>query len=145
MAKALFTQEERDRIESAVGQAESHTSGEIQVHIEKHCKGDVLARAAQVFEILKMHKTRLRNGVLFYLAIEDHKFAILGDAGINSAVPPHFWDDIKEKMTAQFREGKISAGLSEGVLIAGQQLKVHFPKEEGNPNELSNDISFGKE
>jgi uncharacterized membrane protein len=35
---------------------------------------------------MKMHKTKLRNGVLFYLAIEDHKLAVLGDAGINSKV-----------------------------------------------------------
>lgn len=143
MAKELFSETEKDAIVNAVKEAESNTSGEIQVHIEKHCKPDVLDRAAQVFKILKMHKTRLRNGVLFYLAIEDHKFAILGDAGINQLVPDHFWDDIKEQMAARFKEGKIAEGLSEGVILAGQQLKAHFPKEEGNPNELSDQISFG--
>jgi uncharacterized membrane protein len=91
-----------------------------------------------------MHKTKLRNGVLFYLALEDHKFAILGDAGINNVVQENFWDDIKEHMAAKFKEGKISEGIIEGVKMAGNQLKQHFPIQKNDINELPDDISFGK-
>lgn len=144
MAEERFTEEEKEQIVEAIKNAERSTSGEIRVHIENHCKDDVLDRAAEVFAILKLHKTALRNGVLFYLAVKDHKFAILGDAGINKKVPKDFWDKIKHLATGLFKESKIAEGLAEGIKMAGSQLKEHFPVAEDDINELSDDISFGK-
>lgn len=138
-----FTPEERERITSAIKEAELETSGEIRVHIENRCKGEVLDRAAFLFKKLKMHQTLLKNGVLIYLALKDHQFAILGDAGINNKVPEGFWDNIKEKMIAHFREGNYTQGLEEGIRDAGKQLKQHFPYQKDDINELDNDISFG--
>lgn len=138
-----FTKEQQQRIVKAIEQAELNTSGEIRVHIEKSCKIDVLDRAADVFALLKMHKTQLRNGVLFYFAISDRKFAILGDAGINSKVPYNFWDSIKEEMLVLFKQGDITSGLEKGILLAGEKLKEHFPLQKNDVNELSNEISFG--
>ncbi len=143
--KSYFTEEQKLQIKNAIRVAETNTSGEIRVHVEKHCKEDVLDRAAYIFEKLEMHKTELRNGVLFYLAIEDQKFAILGDAGINQKVPDNFWDEIKEDVISNFKEGLFAKGLSEGIVKAGEQLKAHFPYQEDDINELSDDISFGEE
>ena len=106
-------------------------------------RDDVLDRAAAVFASLKMHKTKLRNGILFYLAIKDHKFAILGDGGINAVIPNDFWDNIKEMMKQKFKEGDFTAGLSSGIKISGEQLKAHFPYQSDDINELEDDISFG--
>lgn len=141
--RKYFSEESKLKIRNAIRTAELNTSGEIRVHVEKHCKGDVLDRAAYIFGKLKMHKTELRNGVLFYLAVEDHKFAILGDAGINAVAPENFWDTIKEKMAEHFAVGNFSAGLKEGILMAGLALKSHFPYQEDDINELSDEISFG--
>jgi uncharacterized membrane protein len=144
MAKELFTPEEKKQIVEAIKEAEKNTSGEIQVHIENHCNIDVLDRAADVFAILHMHETKFRNGVLIYLAVVDHKFAILGDAGINQVVPDNFWQNIKELMVSHFKEGKFTQGLCEGIRMAGQELQHHFPYDQkGDVNELSDDISFG--
>jgi uncharacterized membrane protein len=141
--RKYFTDKEKLQIKNAIHTAEFNTSGEIRVHIEKHCREDVLDRAAYIFEKLEMHKTELRNGVLFYLAIEDHRFAILGDAGINQKVPDDFWDKIKEEMAASFREGHFTKGLTTGILKAGEKLKQHFPYQKDDVNELSDEISFG--
>ncbi len=143
-AKNFFSKNDREKITEAIKEAELNTSGEIRVHIEGHCKADVLDRAAFLFKELKMHKTELRNGVLFYLAVDDHKFAILGDAGINKVTGNDFWDQIKEKMQQHFKEQKFTEGLVEGIKMAGQQLKTFFPYQEDDINELSNEISFGK-
>ncbi len=132
-------------IKSAVKEAELNTSGEIRVHIDNHCKEEVMDRAAWWFEKLKMQKTAQRNGVLFYLAVKDHKFAILGDGGINAVTPDDFWDQIKEKMLASFMEGEFANGLKEGILMAGEALKSHFPYQDDDINELSDEISFGGE
>lgn len=144
MAEKLFTSAEKKLIVSAIQTAEVTTSGEIQVHIENHCKIDVLDRAAEVFETLKMYQTKDRNGVLFYLAVKDHKFAILGDAGINSVVPKNFWEDIKNHMIDLFKKGQFTQGLIDGIHQAGEALAEHFPYQgDSDENELPDEISFG--
>jgi uncharacterized membrane protein len=145
MATAKISSSDKEMIVAAIKAAEKETSGEVQVHIDNHCKEEVLDRAAFMFKTLKMHKTKERNGVLFYLAIKDHKFAILGDAGINQKVADDFWDTIKEEMASLFKTGKIAEGLSKGIEKAGLQLAQHFPYQADDENELSDDISFGKD
>jgi uncharacterized membrane protein len=145
MANDFFSSEQKAQIEGAIKEAELNTSGEIRVHIEKKCKKDVLDRASNIFGALKIHQTALRNGVLFYLATEDRKFAILGDAGINAVVPSDFWESTKNKMQEHFKVSNFTKGLSEGVLSAGEQLKTHFPYQSDDINELDDEISFGDE
>lgn len=128
----------------AIARAELETSGEIRVHIDQDCTGPVLDRAASVFEKLGMVNTRERNGVLLYLAVKPHKFAIIGDAGINSKVPENFWDGIKSHMLGRFSQGAVAQGLIEGIEIAGKELKAHFPWHNNDENELPNEISFGQ-
>ena len=137
-----FTKEQKEAMVAAIQKAEKDTSGEIRVHIENRSKIEVLDRAADVFAELKMHKTALRNGVLIYVALLDHKWAILGDAGINSKVPTGFWDSIKTNMVEKFKQGAITEGICEAVITAGEQLKAYFPYQENDVNELPDDISF---
>ncbi len=139
-AQDYFTEVRLQEIGSAIKQAEKRTSGEIRLYIEDKCKEDVLDHAAFLFGKLEMHKTELRNGVLFYLAMEDHKFAILGDGGINAKVPQDFWNHIKEVMAEKFKNGEFAKGLEVGIEMAGKALAEHFPYQEGDINELSDDI-----
>jgi uncharacterized membrane protein len=143
-ASAFFTKEQQAQILASVREAENETSGEIRVHIETSCREDILDRAAWVFKKLGMHKTAEHNGVLFYLAVSDRKFAIIGDGGINAKVPAGFWDEISALLQKNFREGKFTEGLSEGIVRAGIQLKTHFPHSKDDVNELSDEISFDK-
>jgi len=139
---ALFTEEEQLQIRHAVEAAEKNTSGEIRVCIEKTCSEDVLERSAKYFYKLEMDKTKLRNGVLIYMATVDRKFAIIGDAGINAVVPPTFWDDVKAAMLEQFKYGKLIEGITIGVTMAGNHLKKYFPHGLDDKNELPDDIAF---
>lgn len=139
-----FTKEQQKQIVDAIKLAEHNTSGEIRVRIEKSCKKDVLDRAADVFALLRMHKTKLRNGVLFYLSYEDHRFAILGDAGINAKVPDDFWESTRNMMLDYFKSGNLTEGLVKGILMAGEKLKEYFPYQKDDINEISDSISFGK-
>lgn len=141
--KNHFTPEQQEQIVNAIREAELNTSGEIRVHVALTCKGDVLDQAAKTFAELKMHKTRLRNGVLFYLSVLDHKFAILGDAGINARVPDNFWETTKQAMLLRFKENSLAEGLVAGITLAGEQLQRYFPYGEGDINELEDNISFG--
>ncbi len=143
-AKKFFTKEQQVAIQKAIADAENATSGEVRVHIDDECKGDVLDVAANVFHKLKMNKTELRNGVLFYLAVSNRKFAILGDKGINQKVPANFWDNIKDVMTEHFKQQQFTEGLCKGIEMAGEKLKSHFPLQSNDRNELSDEITYGK-
>lgn len=143
--KKFFSTEQQRQIVEAIKTAELNTSGEIRVHVENHCKGDVLDRSVMVFNMLKMKETAARNGVLIYLAVADRKFAIIGDEGINRLVEHDFWNDVKDEMTRCFREGDFTGGVTSGILRVGEKLKAFFPYQSDDVNELPDDISFGKE
>lgn len=137
-----FNDQEQQLIRQAIERAEKNTSGEIRICVEKSCSEDPLNRAAGYFFKLDMDKTKLRNGVLIYLATADHKFAIIGDAGINKVVPANFWDDTKEAMLTCFKDGSLAQGIVTGIDSAGKQLQRYFPYEAGDKNELSDDIAY---
>lgn len=140
----LFSSEEQEKVVHAISVAEHRTSGEIRVVVEKHCPEEVLDRATYYFEKLGMHKTALRNGVLIYIAIADHKFSIIGDRGINQRVPGDFWEQTKDVMLQEFREGHLIGGLVKGIEDAGLQLANFYPRKHDDINELPNDIVFGE-
>jgi uncharacterized membrane protein len=139
----FLTKEEEQAIVEAIRVAEKNTSGEIRVHIEKTTSKVHFDRALEVFHELKMDETQLRNGVLLYVAVDDHKFVICGDKGINNLVANDFWDTTKEAIAQQFKKGNFKQGLIDGILMAGEQLKKHFPWSADDTNELSNEISKG--
>lgn len=137
----FLTSKEENEVIDAIRTAENYTSGEIRVHLESKAEKEPFERAKEVFNLLGMENTEQRNGVLFYLAVSDKVLVILGDQGINDKVPPHFWEKTRDILLFHFREGRIKEGLTEGILMAGQQLKEHFPLEKDDSNELSDEIS----
>ena len=141
-AISILNDEEDRRVVEAIKQAELNTSGEIKVHIENRCKGNVEERSLYVFDKLKLHETKLRNGVLIYLAVRDHKFAILGDEGINKVVGDGFWNDVKDLMQAHFKEGRFAEGLEQGIQRCGEKLKTYFPYQSDDINEIPDEISY---
>lgn len=138
----FLSKNDEEEVVAAIREAEKSTSGEIRVHIEKtHGKTDIFERAMEVFHLLKMDNTKLNNGVLIYVAVEDRDFVIYGDSGINDVVPTDFWESTKDVIVANFKAGNFKNGLIEGVTKAGAQLKAHFPWVENDRNELPNKIS----
>lgn len=139
----FLTQSEEQEIVQAIVVAEKNTSGEIRVHIEEHSEKAPLDRAQEVFFELKMDGTKDRNGVLFYVGVADKKFAIIGDKGIDDVVKADFWNSTKEVVIANFKENHFKKGLVDGILKAGEQLKIYFPYQSDDVDELSNEISRG--
>lgn len=141
----LLNREEDQRVVEAIRQAEHNTSGEIKVHIDNRCRGDVEERSLVVFDKLKLNETKQRNGVLIYLAVKDRKFAIVGDEGINQVVGDGFWNDVKDLMLNCFKKGQFVEGLEQGILRCGEKLKTYFPYQTDDTNEIPDDISYGNQ
>lgn len=141
MAEDFLTKEDELDIVAAIQAAEKETSGEIRVHIEATTEKEPFDRAKEVFHELKMDATQLKNGVLIYMAVNDKKFIVCGDKGIDDAVPDDFWDCTKDAMQEHFRNGDFKSGLIAGIRRAGEKLREFFPYQEGDTDELSNEIS----
>lgn len=138
--KEIFNTSEQHEISHAISLAENHTSGEIRVCVERLCEGDPFDRAKYYFEKLEMDKTPLKNGVLFYVAVDAHKFAVIGDKGIDLKVPEDFWEETKNIMKSHFSNHQIVEGLLQGIDMAGKQLKHYFPVADDDINELPNEV-----
>ena len=136
--------EQEQRIAAAIEAAELLTSGEVRVHLNDTCKGDALKDAEKVFKRLRMDQTADRNGILFYIALECHKFAVVGDLGIHASVGQSFWEGIRDRMVTELKEGRWLEAIELGVAEAGRALAQYFPHQ-GNRdrNELSNEVSRG--
>jgi len=141
--KEFLSKEHQELIITAIKEAEKNTSGEIRVHVESHAKKPTFERAVEVFNMLNMYKTDARNGVLFYMALADKTFAIIGDKGIDAVVPKGFWDSVKDIVIAQFKKNAFAEGLELGIVAAGKKLKQYFPIQIDDKNELPDTISIG--
>lgn len=131
-------------IVQAIQEAEKKTSGEVRVHIEKKCpKKDPIKRAISLFQKLGMHKTDLRNGVIVYVATEDHLLAIWGDEGIHAKVGREFWESTLITLQEDFKTNQIKNGLIKALLDIGEKLQQHFPYQKDDKNELDDSINYG--
>lgn len=137
----FLTADEEQEIVQAILEAEKNTSGEIRVHIESHTRLEHSKRAKEVFHLLKMDNTKDENGVLIYVAVNDRKFCIYGDRGIDKVVPENFWNSTKDRIQNHFVKGNFKQGIIAGILNAGKELEAHFPWNHGDINELSNEVS----
>lgn len=141
--KKLLSAAEDALVVEAIRWVEQHSSGEIRVFIEEFCPDEPLARARHLFLKNGMHHTNHRNGVLIYLAWGTRELAIWGDEGIHQIVGPEFWVLERDVMRQHFREKQYGDGLAHVVRQVGEKLKTHFPFEEGDKNELPDEIIYG--
>lgn len=142
--KDFFTPEEESKIIDAIKIAEKNSSGEIRLHLTGEIKKDPMKEAIRVFNRLKMYKTSARNGCLILLGLKNKKIAVIGDKGINEKVGEDFWKDVISIMIENFKKEDYVTGISNAVIRIGEKLKVFFPYQSDDINELSDEISKEK-
>lgn len=132
------------QVRQAIEEAETQTSGEIRVSLSGHFTGNLRRTAERAFARLGIHRTRERNGILFFIVPSRRRFVILGDVGIHANVGQPFWDHLAESMAEKFHDGAFTEGLIQGIREAGARLAEHFPCEPSTDiNELSDEIDVG--
>jgi uncharacterized membrane protein len=142
--REFLTKLENDRIVAAICEAESKTSGEIRVLIQRgKSKSDPLITAQKKFHRLGMHKTRERNAVLIFVAPRVHKFAVVGDQAIHEKCGEQFWQSVVDGMRVHFQNEKFSHALTEAITEVGKVLAAHFPRTSPSANELPDDVIEG--
>ncbi len=97
-------------------------------------------RALEQFFAKGVHVTRARTGVLIFLALDDRQVQIVADEGIHAKVDQAVWDRAAAAAVAGLREGGPAEGLVRAVAVCGAALAEHFPPDQDNPNELSDEL-----
>jgi uncharacterized membrane protein len=142
--KEFLTKLEHDRIVQTIRDAESKTSGEIRVFIQRgKLDGDPLAAAQKRFHRLAMHKTPERNAVLVFVAPRAHKFAIIGDEGIHQKCGEELWQRLVNQMREHFRNEKFSEAIVDAIREIGDALAAHFPRRSTSTGALPDEIVEG--
>jgi uncharacterized membrane protein len=142
--KEFLSKLDHDRLVKAIRAAESRTSGEIRVFIQRgKFESEPLVVAQKKFQRLGMYKTRERNAVLIFVAPRAHKFAVIGDKAIHEKCGEEFWQRVADGMRVHFRNEKFSHALTEAIETVGKVLAAHFPRTSENPNELPDEIVEG--
>jgi uncharacterized membrane protein len=142
--KEFLSKVEHDRIVQAIREAESNTSGEIRVYVQRgKLSADPLIVAQKQFQKLRMNKTQERNAVLIFVAPRTHKFAVVGDNAVHEKCGDEFWQRIVEGMRAHFQNERFSHALIEAINEIGEVLAAHFPKTSRSANELPDDTVQG--
>jgi len=142
--KDFLNRLEHDRIVSAIREAESKTSGEIRVYIQRgKFETDPVMLAQKKFQSLAMYKTQERNAVLIFVAPRAHKFAIVGDQAIHEKCGEQFWQHVVDGMRVHFQNEKFSHALTEAINEVGKVLATHFPGTSAKANELPDEIIEG--
>ncbi|HTL67021.1 MAG TPA: TPM domain-containing protein [Lacunisphaera sp.] len=131
---------DRQRIETAIHQAELVTSGEIRVVVTRRRVEDAVAAARAEFARLRLHQTRQRNAILLFVAPASQAFAVIGDEGVHTKCGDTFWSEVASAMQGHFRAGQHTAALIEGIERAGRLLGEHFPRQPDDVDELPNQV-----
>ena len=101
-----------------------------------------MATASRWYRRLGMDDTKDRNGILFYVAVDDRAFAIVGGRGIHAKVGDAFWEALRDTLRESFAKGDAASGLTRAIGEAGSRLAEHFPRRTDDKNELLDEISY---
>ena len=131
-------------IEAAIRENEAGHSGQIRFAVQHSLDTrEVLRglsarrRAIEVFGELGVWDTEHNNGVLIYFLLADRDFEIVGDRGIHARVGSDGWESISNGMEERLRREEFESAVIWGVRAVGDQLRAHFPGEQGPSNELA--------
>jgi uncharacterized membrane protein len=142
-----FSDDDFLRFSKKIKEMEKITAGEIRVSIKEDIpfmkrKSDIQKLAYEEFHELKMYDTRDKTGILIYILLKEHEFYILADSVINGKVEQSVWDNIRDTMQNNFKDGNYCEGVIETINSVGNILSKYFPIKLDDTNELTNKVEI---
>jgi putative membrane protein len=93
-------------------------------------------RALTLFRAAAEKRTKASTGVLLYLSLAEHRAEIIADESIHSKVAAEVWGEAMAALILAVKDDRPGDGLAEAVAHIGKVLAEHFPRSEGDTNEL---------
>lgn len=96
--------------------------------------------AAESFRKFGLYKTKKRRAVLFFVSVDERFATIIADTGIEEKIDPSVWESIIETFRMNLNTKGIAQGYLEAIRGCGEILKREFPAEDGDTDELPNNL-----
>jgi putative membrane protein len=98
-------------------------------------------RAAEAFLEEEVFTTRDRTGILIFVGLFEHRVVVLGDAGINRAVPEGAWQGVVADLVAGIKAERTAETLVEAIRECGRLLEAHRVEiRSDDTDELANEL-----
>ena len=141
----FLSEKDLEDISLTIRDIEKNTSGEIRVCLKRkrgYLEKEFSPReiALKEFTGLKMHQTKDRTGVMFFVLFEENKFEVIADEGINSKIPEDVWNLFSDEIKKNFSNKKYCEGIKNILRKIGDYLINEFPAKKDNINELPDDV-----
>ena len=137
--KCSFPEEALGEITQCIEKAETTTSAEFEVIIERSLPLDILksnsvahTRAEQLFAQYRVWDTEDNNGVLIYLNLSDHAIELVLDRAAARLFTQEQLDVIVHKMSEKFQQKLFAKGICEAITELAKVLSAHFPNKPVN-------------
>jgi putative membrane protein len=102
--------------------------------VTKHRR--VRRRAVAIFKSAAERRTTGRTGILIYLSMAERRAEIIGDEAITKVTTPETWGDAMAALLVEVKQGRVGDGIVAAVERVGIVLAEHFPRSEGDINEI---------
>ena len=96
----------------------------------------VRRRAFDLFRAAAEARTKGRTAVLLYLSLDEHRAELIADAAIHSRVNADVWGEAMAALLTGVKAGRTGDGMADAVALIGRVLAEHFPRSDGDTNEL---------
>lgn len=108
----------------------------------KEKQEEVERRAAECFYRYGVGRSVGATGILIYISLYERMVAVKGDQAISAKIAEAEWQDVCRAILDGFKDGQPCRGICEGLTKCGDHLARHFPKQEGDVNELADAVHF---
>ena len=136
----LLSREEIDRLEAKIGAVEELTTAEVRIAVARPSWLGIKRKARKLFDKHGLAAMPERNAVLLVIDPKSHELVVYGDEGVSTRTRDDFWDEVRDAMLAELREGRIADGLSVGIRLVGEELARLFPasatRKQRHPNAI---------
>src|SRR5262249_18188658 len=147
--RRFLTEADFDAVTRAIKAAEARTSAEIRVHLERRGPRRPLGGGpppAMTRPPPPVHRPRSPQKPEpprrpTDEAVEDRRFAVVGDEGIHGRVGDPHWQRVRDLMADKLRANAPREAIEHGVAELGRALAEHYPRRRGDTNELSDEVS----
>ena len=98
----------------------------------------VRRRACALFKAAAERRTVGRTGILIYLSVAERRAEIVADEAIVEVTGPETWGEAMAALVAELKQGRPAEGLIQAIGIVGDVLAEHFPRSDGDVDEIPN-------
>jgi putative membrane protein len=96
--------------------------------------------AMEQFRTRGITRTKDRSGILIFVSLAERYARIVADEGIAARVRQSEWQAAVDALIAHMRDGRIADGFIVAIDLCGGELAKHFPRTEGDREELPDRI-----